>query len=156
MTLKLGDEMIENSNYHTPPRASATRQEMEIQKLQQENRRLEAVVEVLCKQNSQMVEAHNQRNLFAKKERKGLDQVHHALDRLEQVMDRVKRTVQEMTDIRYQSQSMLQEMLNQASSDWHDFCVEMDVGELEVEKVLEDIKERIIEKDTEEIFIGMM
>jgi hypothetical protein len=31
----------------------------------------------------------------------------------------------------------------------------MDVEEVEVEKVLEDIKERIIEKETEEIFIGM-
>jgi uncharacterized protein (DUF3084 family) len=117
MILKLGDKMIENSNCNIPSQASATCQEMEIWKLQQEKKRLEAVVEVLCKQNSQIVEAHNQRNLFAKRERKALDQVHRALDRLEQIVNRVKQAVQEMADIRYQCQNMLQEMLNQASSD---------------------------------------
>jgi hypothetical protein len=85
-----------------------------------------------------------------------LDQVYYTLDRLEQVMDRVKQTVQEMTDIRYQSQSILQKILNQALSDWYNFCIEIDIGELEVEKVLEDIKEQIIEKDTEEIFIDII
>ena len=45
--------------------------------------------------------------------------------------------------------------MKQASYNWREFCSEMNVEDIEVEKVLEDIKGRIIENETEDIIIGM-
>ena len=156
MSFKSGLMRIENSHYKPlPPQLPSTHLEMEIQRLREENKKLEAVIQVLCKENSQLIEAHNQRNSFAKEERKELDRMQQVVNRLPQVVDRVQLAVKEMVDGRRQNHSKMQEIMKQASYNWHEFCSEMNVEGVEVEKVLEDIKERIIEKEIEEIIIGM-
>jgi len=105
--------------------------ELENAELKMKMKRLEALVEVLYKQNLQYSKTFNQQEAC---EREVMDQ-----------------TVRVVANMQFQNHSRMQTIKERVKTDWGNMKVE------EVE-ILEDIKRRIIEKDlreTEEIIIGM-
>lgn len=116
--------------------------ELENAKLKEEKKILEALVEVLCKQNLQYSEVLNQHKVFEKEVGKE--------------MDRTMRVMAGVVNMQFQNHSRMKTIEKRVITDWENFCGEMKVEE--AEKVLGDIMERIIEKDpreTEEVIIGM-
>ena len=99
----------------------------------------------MYKQNLQYSEALGRHEVFDREVRKE--------------MDRTLRVMTGVVKMQFQNYSKMQTIKEQTIADWEEFCSEMKVEEAHsVENVLEDIKERMIEKnlrETEEVIIGM-
>ncbi|KAH0545343.1 hypothetical protein FGG08_000642 [Glutinoglossum americanum] len=119
--------------------------ELENAKLKEEKKRLEAVVEILYKQNLQYSEAFNRHEVFDREVRKEMDRTLHVMTGI--------------AKMQFQNYFKMQTIKEQTVTDWEEFCSEIKIEEANsVENVLEDIKERMIEKnlrETEEVIIGM-
>jgi arginine deiminase len=122
-----------------PPRS--TKQTLEIEKLRARIGFLEDVVEILYKKNLQYSTALKEHKIFEQK--------------LEKKMDRMVRSTTEVVAERRQSLAKLEKLEAQASNEWHEY---FDLKKLEagdkIEEYLEELKEQMIENDTEEIWIG--
>jgi hypothetical protein len=117
--------------------------ERENAQLRKEKEMLEALVEVLCKQNLQL---NTVLTKLGEKERK-------------RGMDRAKRILLSIANAQDQHYAVVQTLEEQAVADWNDFCdeIETDRTTLVCEK-LEDIKERIIQENfnnVENLVIGI-
>ncbi|KAI9765540.1 MAG: hypothetical protein M1839_005491 [Geoglossum umbratile] len=129
----------------SPPQPLLSHLEMENSKLKGEKKKLEMLVEVLYKQNLQYSEVLNQREALDKEVRKE--------------MDRTVRVMAGVANMQLQNHSKMRAIGKQIITDWEEFYSDMRVEEADsIEEVLEDIKERAIEKNlrgTEEVMIGI-
>jgi arginine deiminase len=99
------------------------------------------VVEILYKKNLQYSTALKEHKVFEQK--------------LEKKMNRMVRSTTEVVAERRQSLAKLEKLEAHASNEWHEY---FDLKKLEagdkIEEYLEELKEQMIENDTEEIWIG--
>jgi hypothetical protein len=106
---------------------------MENSKLKGEKKKLEMLVEVLYKQNLQYSEVLNQREALDKEVRKEIDRTVHVMAGV--------------ANMQLQNHSKMRAIGKQIVTDWEEFYSDMRVEEADsIEEVLEDIKERVIEK----------
>ncbi|KAI9765395.1 MAG: hypothetical protein M1839_005517 [Geoglossum umbratile] len=129
----------------SPPRPLPTLLELENSKLKEEKKKLEMLVEVLYKQNLQYSEVLNQHEAFDKEVRKE--------------MDKTMRVMAGVAKVQLRNFSKMRAIEKQIVTGWEEFYSEMKVEEADsIEEVLEDIKERVIEKNlksSEEVMIGI-
>ena len=113
----------------------------EVQKQQKQNERLEAVVKTLLKENALLRMTLTEREEFEKEERENLEQV---------VLN-----LEEVLKTRHRSNTRWEEVGVQVRDEWYEFCNSLTLGCEEVERVIEDIKDRLITAETADIMVGL-
>ncbi|KAF8847339.1 hypothetical protein BDZ45DRAFT_781500 [Acephala macrosclerotiorum] len=109
-------------------------------KLRKRTQLLEEVIEILYKQNLQYASILNNYKLFEKESRRAAENL-------------AKAASDSLSSSR-QHHSIMKTLERQAKSEWDDYCEEKNTGHgVVVDQILEELKERMVDRDCEEIFI---
>jgi hypothetical protein len=135
--------MPSNRNKSLPalPTAPSTWQQ-EMEKLRARIQFLEEVIEILYRQNLQYSEVLNRQKAFE--------------NRLEAKIGRMVQAAMDVAALESDNQAKMKRVETQAVDDWVEYCEAktLETGN-NVERYLEDVKQRMIDKESHEIIIGM-
>jgi CRISPR/Cas system CSM-associated protein Csm2 small subunit len=138
------------------------RLELENVKLREENEKLDKIVEIICKQNSQYADILEQHKEYEKEIICELEQakcsIKDAVDKqvemkndMQQILEALNDTISKQDNNQAKLRNFKKALSIDLEESWH----YTNLGCGTVERALEDIKDRIIHNESDEIMIGM-